>query len=90
MAYKRKIFKAVNLTLHVQYTYACRVYKVTGINTEIKICLPKKNTLVFIDDKEKHGCQLHSTDVCYCWAQNLLAYLFFYINLKEQHIQVYN
>ena len=45
MAYKCKIFEAVNLTLHGYYTYMCTISKIIGINTENQICLPNKEYL---------------------------------------------
>ena len=45
MAYKYEIFEAVNLTLHGHYTHLCTVSKVTGINTENKMCLANNKTI---------------------------------------------
>ena len=42
MAYKGKIFEAVILTPCWHYTQVFAVSKVTGMNTENKICLPNK------------------------------------------------
>ena len=36
MAYRCKMYEAVNIPLHRHYTYVCTVFKVTGINTENK------------------------------------------------------
>ena len=53
MAYKCKIFVAVNITLHRHYTNVCTVSKVIDINRENEICLPHKEYIVVIDCKEK-------------------------------------
>ena len=45
MAYKSKIFVAVNLTLHGHihiYTHICVQFKKNGINEEKEICLPNR------------------------------------------------
>ena len=42
MAYKCKIFEAVNLTLNGHYKHVYTVSKVIGINIENKICLPNQ------------------------------------------------
>ena len=42
MAYKCNIFDAINLILYGHYTHVCTVSKDIGINTENKICVPKK------------------------------------------------
>ena len=47
MAFKCKIFEAVNLALHGHDIHVCTVSKVIGINTENKICLPNKEYLSF-------------------------------------------
>ena len=66
MAYKCKIFEAVNLRLDGHYTYVCTVPKVIDINTDKKTCLPDKDIMCPLMIKNKYGCQMQSTYAYSC------------------------
>ena len=61
MAYKCRIFKAIDLTFHGNYTHLCEVSKVFAINTENKMSAKQVTCKWSLKIKNKYGCQMQNT-----------------------------
>ena len=77
IACKFKIFECQLKNSSALYIYVCTVqsywYKYRKENMSSKQGIHKFSWMI----KNKYGCQTHSTSAYYCWAQGLLADLFY-------------